>query len=235
MANISRVTPISISPTDPMTASSYKDHIIQTISMGVRIGQNVSIAIGGMQSFGWRVERPVTELYQIEPLVDGTFSSAIQLTSNPGLFKSAYWPGEVIELIPGKQGPASLSLSRCVFFGSNLLSALMYIEKAGTEEAGAFAIPEASKFQPSKDESSKNFSQYVSLIQQVRPIFIKQFFTNPVDGTLAYGRVFEDVYIESMSEETVDAQSNKPMIESIEAKATRIRPLVAPTVAPKKR
>ena len=229
MADISRVDPISVSPNETMTANAYKDHIIQSITMGVRIGQNVSIALGGLQSFGWRIERPVTELYQIEPLVDGTFSSNIQLASNPGLFNSKYWPGEVIELIPGKQGPANLSLSRCVFYGSNLLSALMFIEKAGTEENGAFAIPEATSFQPSDAASSQHFSQYVSLIQQVRPIFIKQFFINPVDGTLAYGRVFEDVYIESMSEETVDASTNKPMIESIEAKATRIRPLVAPT------
>lgn len=233
MADVSRVDPISISPSETMTDNAYKKHMIQTITMGVRVGETVNVALGGIQSFGWSQDRPVTELYQIEPIPDGTFTSAASIDSNSGLLSTKYWPGEVVELVPGKQGPAQLDISRTVFYGSNILSALMYIENAGTEESGAFATSEASSFDPSNSTDSQNFSQYVTLIQQVRPVFIKQIFINPIDGSLAYGRVFEDVWITSMSEETVDAESNKPLIESIKASATRIRPIIN-NVTPKK-
>ena len=235
MADVSRTIPISVSPRDSVDLNSqdFKRHLVTGISLGVRVGQDVDIAIGFIQSLSWSIDRPVTEIHQIEPIPDGTFSSQVSIDKNPGLFNTKYYPGEVIELIPGKQGAVALSLSRCVLFGSNLLSALMYIEKAGTEE-NTVGAAEAQSFDPTKSEHNKYFAQYVTLIQQVRPVYVKQIMINPVDGSVAYGRVFEDVWIESMSEEQVTADTNSPIIESISAKATRIRPFVQPEKEPKK-
>jgi len=229
MADISRVTPLSISPRESFdtTAEKYKKHIVTHIQLGVRVGQDVNVALGFIQGFNWSIDRPVTEVHQIEPIPDGTFSSDISIKSNDGLFKTKYYPGEVIELIPGKQGAVSIDISRCVLYGSNIMSALMFIEKAGTEEL-KIGSKEASKFDPADSASSASFAQYVTLIQQVRPVYIKQIIINPVNGKAAYGRVFEDVWIESMSEEQVTADKNEPLVESIKAKATRIRPFIKP-------
>ena len=229
MADISRVTPLSISPRDSLdtTADMYKKHIVTHIQLGVRVGQDVNIALGFIQGFNWSIDRPVTEVHQIEPIPDGTFSSSVKIKSNDGLFNTKYYPGEVIELIPGKQGAVSIDISRCVLYGSNILSALMFIEKAGTEES-KIGSAEASSFDPTDSTSSGSFAQYVTLIQQVRPVYIKQIILNPVSGEVAYGRVFEDVWIESMSEEQVTADKNEPLVESIKAKATRIRPFIIP-------
>ena len=231
MADVSRVTPLSISPRDSFstTAEMYKRHIVTHIQLGVRIGQDVNLALGFIQGLNWDIDRPITEVHQIEPIPDGTFSNMVSIKRNPGLFNTKYYPGEVIELIPGKQGAASITISRCVLYGSNIMSALMYIEKAGTEEP-SIGSAEAASFDPMDPASSVSFAQYVTLIQQVRPVFIKQIILNPVNGVVAYGRVFEDVWIESMSEEQVAAEENKPLIETIKAKATRIRPFIIPAI-----
>lgn len=56
--------------------------------------------------------------------------------------------------------------------------------------------------------------QYVSLIQQVRPLYIKQVVYNPISGGIIWGRVFKDVD-EDSTEEMPDASKNEVVIDSI--------------------
>lgn len=216
----SRVNPINV---NPGTLADSKKHLarpVQSTSVGIRVGDNVNVNIGYIQKFNFDISRPSSEVYQIEPCVNGTFGYAMNDLIKDGaipFFETKYHPGEVIEVIPGKQGAAELSISRAVLYGSNLMSALMYIERAGTE-----SIDEA---EAAELYFGGNSMQYVSLIQQVRPIFIKQVIYNPISGKIIWGRVFQDVWIESWSEEMPDASKNEILVDSIKAKATRIRPL----------
>lgn len=219
----SRVNPLNVKPTETPNGVEMLKLPVQSITVGVRIGESVDIAIGLVQKFGWSINRGSTEVYQIEPVVDGTFGAAVSRllpSDSTSFFSSKYFPGEVIELIPGKQGAAELELSRCVLYGSNIFSALMSIENAGTEATADSGV----------ENSTVNFGgsllNYVTLIQQVRPIYIKQVVYNPASttGEILWGRTFEDVWIESWSEEMPDASKNEAVVDTIRAKATRIRP-----------
>jgi hypothetical protein len=227
MPDISRVNPLNIAPGIAPDSAEYLKHVVQSITMCVRVGNNTEAPLGYIQDFQWSIDRPATELYQIEAVPDGTFAGPNSgYSTNDGLFYSTYWPGEVIEQIPGKQGSAKLSIKRCTLYGSNLLSALMQLQGAGTEENGAVGTElDQLSFDASQ---ATNFAQYVSLIQQIRPVYIKQMFLNPVTGKLAFGRVFQECWITSMSEALPNASKNEAVIEDMKLQATRIRPMVKP-------
>ena len=97
----------------------------------------------------------------------------------------------------------------------------MYVEKAGNESLDTSGENPELVF-------GGNAMQYVSLIQQVRPIFIKQIVYNPVDGSIIWGRVFEGAWIEDWSEEIPDASKNEIVVESMKIKAAKIRPFNIP-------
>ena len=224
MPHVSRINPLNISPGSGVDAEDYSGRPVQSITMGVRIGDVQSVAIGYVQSFTWSIARSSTELYQIEPVADGTFTGKLTLQGTPEFLKSKYWPGEVIEVIPGKQGAASLSLSRATLYGSNLLSALMYLQGAGNV-GNDVAGTEKSTPLDFTAAGIAAFQQFVTIVQQVRPIYIKQIFMNPITGGLAYGRVFEDCWIEDLRENLPEASENRIVIEEMTLKATRIRPI----------
>lgn len=223
MPNVSRINPLSIAPggTAP-TANDMKYKPVQSITMGIRIGNSMNAELGLVQSFNWSIARNSSELYQIEAVPNtGAPGESMSLSSTPEFVDSAYWPGEVIEVIPGKQGAASLTLHRCTMYGSNLLSALMYLQNAGN--VGDTVA--GSEIATLKDLDADTFHQFVTLCQQVRPIYIKQVFFNPISGKIAYGREFQDCWIEDLKENIPEANDNKVVIEEMTVKATRIRPL----------
>ena len=229
MPHVSRINALNIAPravTTEITAEEYSQRPVQSITMGVRVGNDYSVALGYVQSFTWSIARSSTELYQIEPIADGTFAgnaSSLALGETPEFVDSKYWPGEVIEVIPGKQGAASLSLSRTTLYGSNLLSALMYLQGAGNVGNDVAGTERTSLDFTAAGIAA--FQQFVTIVQQVRPIYIKQIFMNPINGKLAYGRVFEDCWIEDLRENLPEASENRVVIEEMTLKATRIRPL----------
>jgi hypothetical protein len=231
MAIPSRVVPLNYSRAsgftkaqDDGTSNLIPASVIQSISMGIRVGTQ-KYAIGYVHKFTWSATREVTEVYQIEPFPNGTFSDLTSIAgTNPSFRDSSYWPGEVVELIPGKVGAVELEISRYVLYTSNILQALSAIEKIGTEEIDA--IPPTSNPLATGTLSTSNYNQYVSLIQQVRSFEIEQLYVNPVTGSAIFGRVFENCWLTDLGEEIPESNENKPILENAKAKAARIRPLV---------
>lgn len=231
MAIPSRVVPINYSRAsgfnkamDTGTADFIPAAVVQSISMGIRVGDN-HFAIGYVHKFGWSATRDTKPVYQIEPFPNGTFSDLTSIAgSNPSFFDSSYWPGEVIEIIPGKVGEVELDLSRYVLYTSNLMQAIMAIEKAGTEETSA--DPPVVNPLAIGSLSSSLYNRYVSLIQQVRSFDLMQIYVNPVTGRAVFGRRFEGCWFTEIGEEIPESNENAPVLENAKAKATRIRPLV---------
>ena len=231
MAIPSRITPLNYSA-DFRKSEDNEDNnvipnsVIQSITMGIRTGDpkfGGIHALGYIQKFDFQQTRDTKEVYQIEPFPYTGSIAENALGSNYGFEDSDYWPNELIEIIPGKSKPLDISIDRCTLYTNNLLSALMYLNSAGTEdtEPPQAVLPGLS----SVATSQTDYNRYVSIIQQVRPLLIQQFFINPVTFKPIFGRQFEGVWITSMSEAVGDSQSNEPVIEQMKAVASRVRPI----------
>jgi hypothetical protein len=193
---------------------------IQSITMAVRFGDGKQFAIGYVQQFKWSMKREAQVLHQIEPYPNGTFESATNLaTAKFG--QTFYWPGEPIEVIPGKVGGVEITLSRYALYSSNLLQSLLSIDGAGTNNPA-----------PIQNNNQVHYSgpfqnPYVSLIQQVRPVYIYQQFLAPTTGNVVFGRVFEECWFTDVGEEIPTAETNGPILENGVLMATRLRPIIA--------
>ena len=231
MAIPSRITPLNYSADfrkseDNPDNDVIPNSVIQSITMGVRTGdpQFGGIhALGYIQQFDFSQNRDSTPVYQIEPFPHQGSIAGNVLGSNYGFETSDYWPNELIEIIPGKSQPLSININRCTLYTNNLLSAMMYLNAAGTEDTEP---PQATL--PGLNEvatSQSDYNRYVSIIQQVRPLLIQQFFINPVTFKPIFGRQFEGVWITTMSEAVGDSAVNAPVIEQMKAVAARVRPI----------
>ncbi len=193
---------------------------MQSMTMAGRFGDGKQFAIGYIQQFRWTMTRDVEVIHQIEAYPNGTFESATNLaTAKFG--QTFYWPGEPIEAIPGKVGGVDITLSRYALYSSNLLRSLMTIDGAGTEDA--VAIQNNNQIQ----YTGPLQNPYVSLIQQVRPVYIYQQFLAPTTGSIVFGRVFEECWFRDIGEEIPTAERNGPILENGTMIATRVRPILA--------
>jgi len=212
MAQANRILPIN----NKFATDEIPKAAIQSITMAIRVGPN-QYAIGYVQEFGWDAARDAKALHQMEPYPDGTFSSSETLDDSD-FIDSNYWPGEPVEVIPGKIDIITLTLKRYALYTSNLLAALMRISAAGTEDTDV--LPTTNDVV--NDVSSVN--QYVTLIQQVRPIEIYQMYISPTTGRVVYGRKFEECWFTKIGETIPNADTNEAILEEGELKAARIRP-----------
>jgi len=193
---------------------------IQSITMAVRFGDGKQFAIGYIHEFNWSMRRDAQVLHQIEPYPNGTFENATNLaTAKFG--ETFYWPGEPIEVIPGKVGGIDITLNKYALYTSNLLRSLLSIDGAGTEHTTG--IQNNSDIHYTGDLQN----EYVSLIQQVRPVYIYQQFISPTTGQVIFGRVFEECWFTDIGEEIPQAPQNGPILERGKLMATRLRPVVA--------
>ena len=193
---------------------------MQSITMAVRFGDGKQFAIGYVQEFTWSMRRESEVLHQIEAYPNGTFESATNLaTAQFG--QTFYWPGEPIEVIPGKVSGVELTLARYALYSSNLLRSLMRIDGAGTEDSEQIQNNNEIQYNGALQ------NPYVSLIQQVRPVYIYQQFLSPTVGTIVFGRVFEECWFTDIGEEIPTAERNGPILERGALTATRIRPVLA--------
>ena len=201
------------------TASDTTDAIpvaaIQSITMSMRFGYGKNYAIGYISKFAWTTQREKQVLHQIEAYPNGTFGGG---SLNNNFASSLYWPGEPVEVVPGKLNAIEISLSRYVLYSSNLLSSLLKSDGAGTEDE--FPVGNNGDLQI----ASGSQNPYVSLIQQTRPVFIYQQFTSPISGKVIYGRVFENCWFTDIGEEIADAKTNEAIIENGKLTCTRMRP-----------
>lgn len=198
---------------------------IQSITLAIRVGQTKQYALGYIQAFNWSMTREAQPIHQIEPYPDGTFGGGSFETASFG--SSYYWPGEPVEVIPGKVGGIDITLNKYAMYTLNLLRATLAADGAGTEHTLA-QIPTLNA-DLHYNEAGQN--EYVSLIQQVRPIYIYQSYINPLSGANAFGRVFEECWFTSLGEEIPEASQNGPIMESGRLTATRIRPYTTPDTA----
>lgn len=194
---------------------------MQSITMSLRFGVK-DMAIGYIQSFNWTQERAATPYHQIEAYPNGTFGGGSIATAD--FMTSQYWPGEVCEVVPGKVGPININLSKIAFYSSNLLRSLLTINSAGTEEKAPYLPPTDNNV--IHYDSADGQNNYVTAIQQVRPIYIKQMFISPITGTVVFGRTFEECWFTNISEQIPEAGTNAAVIETATLMATRIRPYV---------
>lgn len=216
MAIVSRVLPFS----NKTAITGIPKAAIQSITMAIRVGTK-QFAIGYVNEFGWEANRDVKSIHQIEPYPDGTFDSS-KVLGNTAFGTTGYWPGEPVEIIPGKIDIITITLSRYVLYSSNLLAACMRIENAGTETSDV-ALPATNDIV----NDITNINTYMSLIQQVRPIEITQMFISPTTGSVVFGRKFEECWFTKISETIPKGESNEAILENGELKCARVRPYAA--------
>jgi hypothetical protein len=221
MAFASRVLPLNYTSTREQNDKGIPKAAIQSITMAIRIGDN-QYAIGYIQEFGWDAPRDVKAIHQMEPYPNGTFGENSDLGAI-NFFDSTYWPGEPIEVIPGKINEITLTLKRYALYTSNLLAACMRLTGSGTEDNAA----------PARNVDVNNVvdpNKYVTLIQQVRPFDIYQMYINPIDGKVVFGRKFEEAWFSKIGETIPNAETNEAILEEGEMKAARIRPYFNNTI-----
>jgi len=193
---------------------------IQSMTMAIRTGKDKEYAIGYAYEFTWNMSRDSQVLHQLEPFPNGTFGAGSFETPFQDSF---YWPGEPVEVIPGKVDAVSLTLKKYAMYSNNLMRSLLVSDGAGTNhELGDIPNNNAGLHYTGAGQN-----EYVSLVQQVRPVYIYQMYINPITGQSAYGRVFEECWFTSLGEDIPNADSNGPVLENGELRATRIRPYVA--------
>lgn len=193
---------------------------IQSITMAVRIGRDDAAtagAIGYVQEFNWSMRRDAQPIHQIEPIPDNTFGSQVGLGTNLNFTTSKFWPGEPVEVIPGKVGGVEIRLGKYALYSCNLLRSTLKLAGAGTEDAT-----------PTSDihYTGTGQNEYVSLIQQTRPIYIYQYFLSPISGQPVFGRVFEECWFTDIGETIPTAETNMAILENGTLLATRIRPVL---------
>lgn len=198
---------------------------MQSITMSLRFGSR-NMAIGYIQNFNWSMERAAQTYHQIEAYPNGTFGAQDGSLATAEFITSTYWPGEPVEVIPGKVGGINITLGKIAFYSANMLRTLLTIEGAGTENKdGDTGITNPNDM----FYTGTLQNEYVSTIQQVRPIYIHQIFLSPTTGVPVFGRTFEECWFTNISEQIPDAATNGAIVETATLLATRMRPYVKPT------
>jgi len=232
MATASRILPVNSGRAGGgSSADTIPKAAVQSITMSMRFGEHGNKAIGYIKKFSWKVTRDNTTLHQIEAYPDGTFdgSNNAKATSKQSIYLNAgYFAGEAMEVIPGKQPAIDIDIDRYCLYTSSLLSALD-LYKAGTEYSGStdFVNYNGTDFSAALNDGKNNRINYVSLLQQVRSVDITQLYTNPIDGTVIFGRVFEECWFKNYGETIPDADKNEAVFESATLTCPRVRPYVA--------
>lgn len=195
---------------------------IQSITMGIRIG-NQKFAIGYIHKWSFTMERAEKTIFQIEPYPDvrGDDSSPAGIASVYTARKfdenTTYWPGEAIEVIPGKMNPVKITLHRYALYTGNLLAAISRATGSG--------VYDGSEVPPNIQETEEPVIKYVNILQQVRPFDIYQTFVSPVTGGVLWGRKFGGCWFTKIGETSAESDKNEPILEEGEISATYIRPL----------
>lgn len=195
---------------------------IQSITMGLRVGDK-QYAIGYVHKFSFSMERDAKTIYQIEPYpgVLGDSGTASGITSSFSSIefdeKLKYFPGEPIEVIPGKMGPITITLSRYALYTANLLAAV--------SRASASGVYDSTASPPAVSPLTANPINYVNILQQVRPFDIYQIFVSPITGNVLWGRKFSGCWFKKIGEQTPESNENAPILEEGEVACTSIRPL----------
>lgn len=195
---------------------------IQSITMGVRVGEQ-KYPIGYVHKFSFDMKRDNKTIYQIEPYPDvlGYPGNATGLatTFSPAEFNenTEYWPGEAIEIVPGKMGVIEVTLDRYALYTGNLMSAMMRATGSG--------VYDTEDTTPNIDESADEIIKYVNILQQVRPFEIYQIFVSPITGGVLWGRKFGGCWFTSIGEVSPESDKNEPILENGKIQATFVRPL----------
>lgn len=195
---------------------------IQSITMGIRFGDQ-KYAIGYIHKFTFEMKRDNKPIYQIEPypnvLGDDSSAAGITTTFTPMEFdeNTPYWPGEAIEVIPGKIGPVEITLDRYALYTANLMAAVTRATGSGVYDA--VDVP------PNLRENAAPVIKYVNILQQVRPFDIYQIFVSPITGAVLWGRKFGGCWFSSIGETIPESDKNEPVLENGKVMATYIRPL----------
>lgn len=197
---------------------------IQSITMGIRIGDQ-KYAIGYVHKFTFEMRRENKTIYQIEPYPDvrgdDTVASGILSTFTSREFdeNTSYWPGEPIEVVPGKMGQITVNLHRYALYTANLMAAV-------ARATGSGVYNQVSQ-PPNLQESAASVIKYVNILQQVRPFDIYQIFVSPLTGAVLWGRKFGGCWFSRVGETVPDSDRNEPILEEGEVHATYIRPLTS--------
>jgi hypothetical protein len=108
--------------------------------MGIRIGTQ-KYAIGYIHKFSFDMKRGVKPIWQIEPYMDvlGTETTPSGIKKEFGTISfdenTKYFPGEAIEVIPGKMEPLTLKLDRYALYTGNLMSAVLRATGGGVYDS----------------------------------------------------------------------------------------------------
>jgi len=110
--------------------SPIPDTAVSILSLSVRVGKKRA-AIGAVQSINFTLTREVEEYYEIRPYAPNDFGSLTALFNNQSFNDSIDYEGEPSVLIPGVVQPVPVTLTRPMFYSSNILEAIFKSSGAG--------------------------------------------------------------------------------------------------------
>jgi hypothetical protein len=132
---------------------------------------------------------------------------------------TTFWPGEAIEVIPGKMGQIDITLDRYALYTGNLMAAVLRATGGGVYDSTPVA--------PNLQESAATVIKYINILQQVRPFDLYQIYVSPMNGAVLWGRKFGGCWLTELGETAPESDKNEPILENGKVLATYIRPLTS--------
>jgi len=199
----------SVLPVNPSRQEGVNlANALHILTIGVRVGEQQK-AIGYVTRIERTHARTNTHLKQLEPFPNGTFASGLDSNFGGDVFekypKSMYFPGETVEVAPGILEDETVRIARYVLYTSTLFEAFV----------------RANMGQEVNDTSVR----LVSLLQQVKPVELFEFWLSPYDGKILYGIHYQECWFRNMGH-TVETGRDAVISEDAELDVTRTRPFL---------
>lgn len=181
---------------------------LPVITLAVRTGSGQT-AIGYISELNRTHTRDVTRLYQLEPYTGNNDYKTLRETHN------TYFPGEAVEVVPGRVSDETLELTRYALYTSTLFEAFMRANGSGDNNDKDIKDVNAT--------GSQNEFRYVNTLQQVRPVNVYEYYISPVSKNILWGIVYYDCWFTNMGRR-VGVTGDTVISEQATLQVTRTRP-----------
>ncbi len=190
------------------TADSQLTRALPVITLAIRGGLMGDKVIGYVTGITRTHTRTVERLHQLEPF--STEAGGFQTLAKTG---NDYFPGEAIELVPGILGEETVALTRYALYTSTLFEAFMRAGGAG----------DANNQTPVDVNNPELESRYTSLLQQVRPVNVYEYYVSPITKKVLWGIIYYDGWFTDMGRR-ITVGTDTVIMEEATIAITRSRP-----------
>jgi len=199
----------SVLPVNPSKTENLLTSALHILTIGVRVGEEQK-AIGYVSKIDRKHSRNVTRLHQLEPFANGTFANSLQESkfgeeATLVYPTSEYFPGEAIEVVPGILNEETVSLTRYILYTSTLFEAFVRAN--------------------SRKDVNDTSLRLVSLLEQVKPVELFEFWLSPINGNIIYGIHYIDCWFTEMGH-TVEIGRESVVAEDGTLAVTKTRPFM---------